>query len=78
MSLGPEWDSFEQDGHTFVRGKTERGGDLWTCARCGSTKDDNCYTGLPDDTWAKLPLGGSVWRYVDSCDEAVVFAVMRS
>jgi hypothetical protein len=72
--LGPEWDSFEQDGHVFVRAE----GEVWRCGTCGSTKDRNNYSGLPDDSWAKLTVGGRTYCDVDTCEAACLLAVMES
>lgn len=65
MGLGPEWDTFDQDGHTFVKAVSA---EVWACVRCGATKDRNNYTGLPDDSWSTIVVGGrELW--VDSCEE---------
>lgn len=79
MSLGPEWDIFEQDGHKFTRlGSNE----IWQCDLCGATKDTFCYSGLPDDSWAELCVGGKTFLEVAghfrTCADACILSVMTS
>lgn len=76
-SQTPRWDSFEQDGHTFVR--TPEDSHVWRCGACGSTKNDyECYTALPDDTWAELRVDGRTTTDFETCAEACALLVLGS
>lgn len=82
MKLGPEWNQFSENGHQFIRKENE---EIWKCANCGATKDTNTFTGLPDDSWAKLringkPVTGLQFDLDDEggCELACLFVIMES
>lgn len=73
-SSDPKWNRYEEDGHIFNRIEDH----LWKCEKCGATKDDINWIGLPTESAASLIINGDdKWGLFKTCDEALALLKER-